>query len=603
MRPRRVILAVGVLAATLAGAGAASGETVLIDGVHEVLWVADNLAYVGWSAPHGARPGARLVFRDPGSAAVDTLEVVWVHDAIAAVRPLGPGGPPRRGTGLVEIAADPVPTPPRGLLRVPYTGGAEVLDPLYVTTLPEKQVVTQIFAGLVSLDASLAPEPALAAKWTTEGRRYTFVLRADARFHDGRPITARDVRATLERALSAGANAPRVEGLAAALEGGAAFREGRADAIAGVRVIDARTIELTAASPRASLLAELAAPAAFVVPAGTPPRPMDEPTLLAAQSGPFYVTGASEQAIHLAAAPDRDRGGPAAIDFVRVDGPSDAAVEFELGRLDLVAPPRAIASRLRAAGDTSPVELTTDEVATYYIGFDVRRPFLADRAHRRALAGLVDRALAVRVLAPGRGRLATGLLPPGFNPPSPPESLWAMPRAAAEAAARANFGGAAPELAFWIPSGSDVGLRLGEYVAAVWRRSGIRVRIVEQPWPEFRRGIAAGEADVFYWSWFADGPDPIAFLAAMVESTRSGDGGNRTHYANPDVDRAIAAARAAASDFGAQEALRRAELLALADAPLVPLFHPINVTLVRPGISRLLLDPLGAPRYDTVEVR
>ena len=199
--------------------------------------------------------------------------------------------------------------------------------------------------------------------------------------------------------------------------------------------------------------------------------------------------------------------------------------------------------------------------------------------------------------------LARGLLPPVFNVPAPPESAWSMPRALAEARARGAFGGTAPELSFWVPAGSEVGVRLAEYVTAAWRRSGLRVTIVERAWPEFRRGIADGQADVFYWSWFADGPDPIAFLESMTASDRRGDGGNRTHYSNPEVDRALAAARGAATDFAATQALRRAELLALADAPLVPLFHSINVTLVRPGVSGLLLDPLGAPRYDTVEVR
>ncbi len=177
-----------------------------------------------------------------------------------------------------------------------------------------------------------------------------------------------------------------------------------------------------------------------------------------------------------------------------------------------------------------------------------------------------------------------------------------MPRARAERLAQGGFAGAAPELSFWVPAGSEVGLRVAEFVAAAWRRAGLRVTIVERPWPEFRRGVAAGEADVFYWSWFADGPDPVAFLAAMVESTRPGEGGNRTHYASADVDRALAAARGAPSDEAAFQALRGAQLLALADAPLVPLFHPVTVTIARAGVRNVPADPFGAPCYDAVTV-
>ena len=62
-------------------------------------------------------------------------------------------------------------------------------------------------------------------------------------------------------------------------------------------------------------------------------------------------------------------------------------------------------------------------------------------------------------------------------------------------------------------------------------------------------------------------------------------------------------ARSATSEAEVRRALEDAERRALYDAPLVPLFHSVNVTLVRPGISGVVLDPLGAPRYDEVEVR
>ncbi|MEO6463694.1 MAG: ABC transporter substrate-binding protein, partial [Candidatus Eisenbacteria bacterium] len=209
----------------------------------------------------------------------------------------------------------------------------------------------------------------------------------------------------------------------------------------------------------------------------------------------------------------------------------------------------------------------------------------------------------VRVLVPGRGRLARGLLPPVFGVAATPESAWALSRPAAERIAARNFAGKAPALTFWVPEGSEVGMRIAEFVTSAWRRAGLSVTLVERPWPAFHKGIAEGKADAFYLSWFADGPDPVAFVAAMVESSRRGEGGNRTHYANRAVDRALAEARSAATPRAATTALRRAERLALADAPLVPLFHSVNVTLARPGVHGIALDPLGAPRHDTVEVR
>jgi ABC-type transport system substrate-binding protein len=171
----------------------------------------------------------------------------------------------------------------------------------------------------------------------------------------------------------------------------------------------------------------------------------------------------------------------------------------------------------------------------------------------------------------------------------------------AQTLARA-FAARAPELSLWLPSGSSTGIRLAEFVAAAYRRLGYRIRIVERPLPEFRRAVLDGRADLFYESRFADSPDPVAFVASLVESGRRGAGGNDTFYSNPKVDAAHQSARRTAGTEAALTALGTAERLALEDAPIVPLFHGESVVLVRPGLRGVQVHPLGTPRYDAVEV-
>ncbi|MEO6463271.1 MAG: ABC transporter substrate-binding protein, partial [Candidatus Eisenbacteria bacterium] len=188
---------------------------------HPILLVADSTAYAAWGEAEGARAGRRAVLRDRSGTALDTLEVRWARGAIAALG-LGAVG------ATTEHALDPLPANAddvavRGRLRVPIGAEPATVDPLYVTTLAEKQMATQMFQGLVRLDSTLTPRPALAASWSAEhGGRHVFRLRPDARFHSGRPLRATDVVATLERALAPAAAAPRVEELAAAIEGGVA---------------------------------------------------------------------------------------------------------------------------------------------------------------------------------------------------------------------------------------------------------------------------------------------------------------------------------------------------------------------------------------------
>ncbi len=584
MRPSFLAGILGLLACLLPACALAAPERV------PVLFVDSGHVYVAWE---GAREGARAALVGPDGIATDTALVLWTRDAITALS---------RASARSHVAemnnewwAIPLTesTGPRGTLTVPLFADPATLDPALVTSLAEKQVTTQIFEGLVRFDAHLKPIAAAADSFRQAGRVWTFHLRRDGRFHDGRPVRAANVVATLERALGPATRAPRIEGLVDAIAGASAYRAGRATRISGLAVRDSLTLAITVTRERAALLAELAGPAAFLVPA---PGAAFEPV----GSGPFRFVRRGADGVVLRAAPGRTSGIDSLV-FRRVDGPDDAALQFELGRIDLVSARESDEARLTKVDRDPPLPIAQDEAATYYVGMNTRLPWLSRRATRRSLAASIDRALAVRVLVPGRGRLARGLLPPAFGLPELPDSVWRPTQNEARAwpVAPPPSNG----LSFWLPQGSATGERLAEFVQAGLARRGLKLRIVVKPWAEFERAVIGGQADLFYLSWFADSPDPLAFASSMIESKRRGVGGNRTYFSSAAVDQALAAARDAPTKARAQAALLHAERLALSDAPLVPLFHSVNVVLRRPWVTGFVPDPLGAPRYEQVEVR
>ena len=595
MRPSFLAGTLGLLACLLVGT-AAGAEPARIG----VLLADPGGIYLRWSEAEGARVGARVALVDPNGVTIDTVDVRWTRDAITALN----RGSGRAGTAdinsmwwAVALEGAAPATVPSGTLTVPLLADPATLDPALVTSLAEKQVATQIFEGLVRFDPHFEPVAAAADSFVQRGRVWRFHLRPDGRFHDGRPVRAQDVVATLMRSLAPDTHAPRVEGLVDAIVGASAFHAGRAAAISGIIVRDSLTLTITVTRERAPLLAELSGPAAFLV-------PLD---LAAAKdfaqapvgSGPFRFVRMGPDGVVLRAAPGRT-GGVDSLVFRRVDGPDDAALQFELGRLDIVSARESDERRLTAAESDPPTTIAQDEAATYYVGLNTRLPWLARVATRRSLAASIDRALAVKVLVPRRGRLARGLLPPAFGLPELPDSAW---RPAPEEARAWPALPPVNGLSFWVPQGSATGERMAEFVQAALARRGLKVRIVVRPWAEFERALLEGQADLFYLSWFADGPDPAAFVASMVEGKRLGVGGNRTFYRNVKVDALLAAARNAPTKERAQASLLDAEAVALSDAPLVPLFHSVNVVLKKPWVTGFVPDPLGAPRYDQVEVR
>jgi peptide/nickel transport system substrate-binding protein len=98
------------------------------------------------------------------------------------------------------LAAAPQPTP-GGLVRVALTASAPTLDPHAGTHLAIREVGAHVFENLLAFDSRFQVVPQLAERWevSRDGKVYTFHLRTGVKFHNGREMTAEDVRASVER--------------------------------------------------------------------------------------------------------------------------------------------------------------------------------------------------------------------------------------------------------------------------------------------------------------------------------------------------------------------------------------------------------------------
>ena len=95
-------------------------------------------------------------------------------------------------------------TPQRGgTLRMAYTVDATTLNPALTTQIGATILGSKIFSGLLEYDWDFVPRPSLAERWETasDGLTYTFHLRRDVTFHDGRPLTAADVKFSIENVV------------------------------------------------------------------------------------------------------------------------------------------------------------------------------------------------------------------------------------------------------------------------------------------------------------------------------------------------------------------------------------------------------------------
>jgi len=213
------------------------------------------------------------------------------------------------------------------------------LDPALSTDVPTGELVALLFDNLTQFDADAQLVPGLARSWETDaaGRSYTFHLRQDARFHDGRPVKAANVRASMLRALAPGTTGGRSWPLYPIL-GARAYAAGKAKDIEGLKVPDDSTVVLTLEEPLNIFPKLLAMPVAAIVPTPTPADFDQQPN----GSGPWkFVSWSHDDAVVLARNESYWGGAPKS-DTLRIriiPEPLTQAAEYEAGQLSVVEVP------------------------------------------------------------------------------------------------------------------------------------------------------------------------------------------------------------------------------------------------------------------------
>src|SRR5262245_1256851 len=142
------------------------------------------------------------------------------------------------------------------------------MDPAQASDSGSASYIVEIFGGLVTLDQSLKIVPDLAESWdvSSDGKTYTFKMRKNAKFHDGRAVTADDVKYSLDRAAKLGqTTSTTAEAYLGDIVGARDVIRGKGDSVSGVKVVDANTVQITIDAAKAYWLAKMTYPTAFIV--------------------------------------------------------------------------------------------------------------------------------------------------------------------------------------------------------------------------------------------------------------------------------------------------------------------------------------------------
>ena len=496
----------------------------------------------------------------------------------------GPGG-----EGASQGDTDALVTVRRG-----NGGEPDSLDPARAEGVQAFNVITDLYEGLLALDAGGTIVPGVAESWSVseDGLTYTFRLRDDAVWSDGTPVVADHFVAGIRRTLS-----PETGSAYAALlypiDNAEGVAKGALPMTAlGVVAEGDRTviIRLHAPAPYLPSLLTMSVASPYRDDGGAEQGRFSDPSRFVG-NGPYLLAEWQPGShIRLQKNPTFREADQVAVDEVIYYPLAEPLTELNMyraGELDLTfAVPGSHVQQLQKshAGELR----ITPYLALYYLAFDLSEAPFDNAAVRQALSMAVDREALVRVT--GRGEQpAYGLVPDGVNSYEPARHPWsALSReerlAKAQALyAQAGYSADEPLEVTLLYDAADIHETIALAVSEMWRTNlGIEVRLDKREWKYFL-ATRANRADwqVMRFSWVGDFDHPAAF----ADLFRSTSPQNLPGYASERYDELLGEAEATVDPDAQMRLYAEAEAVFLADAPIAPLYFYVSKHLVSPSVS------------------
>ena len=456
------------------------------------------------------------------------------------------------------------------------------LDPRYSTDAQSAHLDGLLFSSLLERDAQMNLHGDLAESWETpDPLTYVFHLRRGIRFHDGRPLTSADVKATFEFIMNPANRSPKR----------GAFRM-----VTLIEAPDATTVIFHLKEPYASFTINLVRPTTGIAPANAGSGFSRDPI----GSGPFrFVSQSQDDEVIVERNPDYFRGAPqlSRIRFRVVPDTLVRALELRKGSADLEI--SSLAPDMIPVLAKQPALAVTQRSGTNftYLGINLEDPILAHREVRQALAYATDREALIRYLLHGQARVASGILPPIHWAYEPNVTQYTPDTARAEQLLdsagfpRQQNG---MRLHLTLKTSTDEQFRLiGAALQEQWHRAGIDLELRPLEFATLLSDAVKGNFQLNLLRWVGANNDPDIFEFVYSSKRFPPDGANRGHYRNPRIDALTDQIRVEMDREKRKALCSEAQKILADDLPYLPLWFTDAVSVHRRTLGDIPLSPTG----------
>jgi len=473
--------------------------------------------------------------------------------------------PPDPNTLVMIIESSPTNLDP----RVGLDGQSERIDEL-------------IFDALLTRDEHLSVQPGLAERWESpDTLTYIFHLRHGVTFHDGRPLTSRDVKWTFDSLLSGKIRSSKA----------AVYRF-----VDHIEAPDDSTVVFRMKEPAVTLLWNLSEGAIGIVPYGS----LDEITQRPVGSGPFKFVRAETDKEVVLERNERYWGEVPRIARVRFAVVPDAttqALELRKGSADLaINSPMSPDTVATLARDPSLIVQQSPGTRLAYLGFNLRDKILQDVRVRRAIAYALDRKPMIEYLWRGNAQAARSILPPqswacNLDVPAYPHDSNAARKLLDDAGYPAVNG---TRFHITMKTSTDENTRLMVAVMQQQLRDvGIALDIRSFEFATFFADVTHGAFQLYGLRWLGANEDPDIFEYAFHSAKFPPNGANRGYYFNPRIDALIDQARRETKQETRKHLYAEVQRVLAEDVPSINLWYLDNVLVYSKRVQHVVTDPSG----------
>ena len=473
---------------------------------------------------------------------------------------------------LLVLACGSQETIPGKGIRVGLDGSIATLDPRVAVEARAARIGPLIYSSLLQLNEKGRLVPDLARWWAQpDARTYLFRLHRGVRFHNGREVTAEDVRTTFTFIMDPRNGSPK---------------RGSYEPLRGIEIIDRYTVKFCLQDVYVSFPYALTV---GIVPQGSPLRHKSLPV----GSGPFRLKHWRPGEEVVLVANSAYFGGQPKLDWIQfrvLTNTTTRLLEMKKGGVDLLqncVPAYAVKFMERIPG----VHFIQEGGITYqYLGYNLTDPILQHKRVRQAISHAIDRndiiehtlkGLAVKadgvVLAPLHWAYENTVRRYDYDPQ--------RAKALLDAAGFPDPDGNGPRIRFSLSykTSTDMESReIAQIIKEYLKGVGIDLEVRSFEWGTFFDDIKRGNFQIYSLRWIGV-VDPDIFYYLFHSSSSPPNGANRGRYHNPELDKLLVASRRAVDKGRRRELYSRIQKILAEDAVYTSLWYRNNLVVIREG--------------------